>query len=70
MDSSNTCIRPTTTAQTLNRKMPKGTSGKEAIKENQKKNAMRSNIELRCNVGITVEKQKHSSFNTESQKPY
>lgn len=37
MDSSNTCIRPMTTAQTLNRKMPKGTPGKEAIKENWKK---------------------------------
>lgn len=27
-----------TTAHTLNRKMPKGISGKEAIKENWKKN--------------------------------
>lgn len=29
-----TCIRPMSTAQTLSRKIPKGTPGKEAIKEN------------------------------------
>lgn len=43
MSDTHTWIRPMTTAQVLNMKIPTGTPGKEAIKENYKENVNRLN---------------------------